>query len=44
MAAECARNALLQKVVDNKENSGEYCVYVCKEFFNFYQSLLFYLH
>jgi hypothetical protein len=25
MAAECARNALLQKVVDNKENEGIKC-------------------
>lgn len=25
MAAECARDALLRKVVDNKADSGMYC-------------------
>lgn len=25
MAAECARDALLQRVVDNKENAGDDC-------------------
>lgn len=36
MAAECARDALLQKVVDNKTDSGIDCLFrVCSFFFRF---------
>lgn len=35
MAAECARDALLQKVVDNKTDSGIDCLFrVCSFFFS----------
>jgi hypothetical protein len=30
MAAECARNALLQKTMDNGENTGNLCSYFLK--------------
>jgi len=29
MAAECARNALVEKVVDNKEDAGIYFPFRC---------------
>lgn len=35
MAAECARNALLKKVQDNKENAGDILFAFCSPFYFF---------
>jgi hypothetical protein len=36
MAAECARNALLQRTIDNKENTGHLFHYSLYEFVNIF--------
>lgn len=41
MAVECAKNALLEKVVDNKLDAGDYSFSLCFSLFNAVMRYLF---